>query len=86
MCERWPAAALVRALRGRTVIDASCDGEGMDDVRLYLDDDTVIALDATVVEDSGPLELGPRGQLTVRIGGLDLWPHPARPTTPEQPT
>jgi len=73
MSERWPAAALVRALRGRTVIDAFCDGQGMDDVRLRLDDGTVVALDATVEEIVEPLELGPRGRLTVSIGGIELW-------------
>jgi len=83
--ERWPADALVRALRGRTVVDASCDGEGMDDVRLRLDDGTVIALDATVVDAGGPLQLGPRGQLTVRIGGLELWPYSEGPTASERP-
>jgi|GEM_PF-6187159 len=74
MSERWPADALVRALRGRTVIDAVCDGEGNDDVRLLLDDDTVVAIDAIAVEITQPLALGPRGQLTVDVGGLELWP------------
>ncbi len=81
--ERWPADALVRALRGRTVTDASCDGEGMDDVRLRLDDGTVVTVDATVVDTSGPLELGPRGRLVVRIGSLDLWSHSKGPTPPQ---
>ena len=86
MSERWPADALVRALRGRTVIDAVCDGEGTDDVRLLLDDDrggyddTVVAIDAIAVEITEPLALGPRGKLTVAIGGLELWPaHQAEP-------
>ncbi len=74
MSERWPADALVRALRGRTVIDAVCDGEGNDDVRLLLDDDTVVAIDAIAVEITEPLALGPRGKLTVAVGGLELWP------------
>lgn len=74
MSERWPADALVRALRGRTVIDAVCDGEGNDDVRLLLDDDTVVAIDAVAVEITEPLALGPRGKLTVAVGGLELWP------------
>ncbi len=74
MSERWPADALVRALRGRTVIDAVCDGEGNDDVRLLLDDDTVVAIDAIAVETTEPLALGPRGKLTVAVGGLELWP------------
>ena len=59
MSERWPADALVRALRGRTVIDAVCDGEGTDDVRLLLDDDTVVAIDAIAVESTEPLALTP---------------------------
>ena len=74
MSERWPAAALVRALRGRTVVDAVCDGEGNDDVRLLLDDDTVVVVDVTVVEVTEPLPLGPRGQLTVIVGDVELWP------------
>lgn len=64
----------MRALRGRTIIDAVCDGEGNDDVRLLLDDDTVVAVDAIAVEITEPLALGPRGKLTVAIGGLELWP------------
>lgn len=59
MSERWPADGLVRALRGRTVIDAVCDGEGNDDVRLLLDDDTVVAIDAIAVEITEPLALAP---------------------------
>ena len=74
MSECWPADALVRALRGRTVVDAVCDGEGDDDVRLLLDDGTVVAVDATVVDIREPLALGPRGRLTVAVGGLELWP------------
>ncbi|MGH2745353.1 MAG: hypothetical protein ACRDN8_23260 [Thermoleophilaceae bacterium] len=57
MSERWPADALVRALRGRTVVEASCDGEGVDDVRLLLDDGTVVAIDATVVDVDEPIPL-----------------------------
>ncbi len=64
----------MRALRGRTVIDAVCDGEGADDVRLLLDNDTVVAIDAIAVEITEPLALGPRGKLTVAVGGLELWP------------
>lgn len=74
MSERWPADALVRALRGRTVVDASCDGEGVDDVRLLLDDGTVVTIDATVVDVDEPIPLGPRGRLTVSIGRPGLWP------------
>ncbi len=70
---RWPAAALVDALRGRTVVDAYCDGEGMDDVHLRLDDGTRVSLDAeaydAIVEgtDGARLELGPRGRLLVAV-------------------
>jgi hypothetical protein len=73
--ERLPAAALVEALRGRTVIDAYCDGEGHDDVHLMLDDGTAVWVDVdvdpnVVVEgrDGGRLELGPRGRLVVAVG------------------
>jgi len=70
---RWPAAALVEALRGRTVVDAYCDGQGVDDVHLRLDDGTQIWLDADVedveveVEGATPLALGPRGRLLVTV-------------------
>lgn len=71
---RFPAAALVEALRGRTVADAYCDGEGHDDVHLVLDDGTKLWIDVdtdrnVVVEGSGGgrLELGPRGRLVVAI-------------------
>lgn len=75
MSKRWPADTLVRALRGRTVVDASCDGQGIDDVRLSLDDGTAIALDATTVHETvGPVDLGLRGRLTVSVGGPELWP------------
>lgn len=69
---RSPAAALVDALCGRTVVDAGCDGEGRDDVHLLLDDGTKVWFDVdgepnVVVE--GPrgarLELGPRGRPVV---------------------
>jgi hypothetical protein len=78
--ERWPAAALVEALRGHTVIDASCDAEGVDDVRLRLEDGTVIRIDARVTY-SDAVELiefglaGPWAQLEVAIGGANLWSH-----------
>ncbi len=66
---------VVRALRGRTVVDASCDGQGIDDVRLSLDDGTAIALDATTVHETvGPVDLGLRGRLTVSVGGPELSP------------
>ena len=74
MSERWPADALVRALRGRTVVNASCDGEGVDDIRLLLDDGTVVTIDATVVDVDDPIPLGPRGRLRVSIGRPELSP------------
>jgi hypothetical protein len=48
----------VEALRGRTVADAYCDGEGRDDVHLVLDDGTKLWIDVdtdrnVVVEASG---------------------------------
>jgi hypothetical protein len=73
--ERFPAAALVEALRGRMVVDAYCDGEGHDDVHLVLDDGTAVWVDvdvdtSVVVEgrDGVRLELGPRGRLVVALG------------------
>lgn len=78
MTERWPADALVQALRGRTVVDASCDGEGMDDVRLLLDDGRVVVIDAVVEEVQDKLlrelGMGPQGRLVVTLGGRELWP------------
>lgn len=70
---RWRAAALVDALRGRTVVDAYCDGEGADDVHLRLDDGTRVWLDVDVedVAVDGPggarLQLGPRARLLVAV-------------------
>jgi hypothetical protein len=71
---RFPAAALVEALRGRTVVDAYCDAEGQDDVHLVLDDGTGVWVDVevdpnVVVEGrgGGRLELGPRGRLVVAV-------------------
>lgn len=70
---RWPAAALVDALRGRTIVEAYCDGEGMDDVQLRLDDGTHVWLDVDVEDTSrnlpgaGRLDLGPRGRLRVAV-------------------
>ena len=77
--ERHPAAALVAALVGRTVIDASCDGEGVDDVRLLLDDGTVVLIDAELDSDPHSLELeqlgrAPCPRLGVLLGGRELWP------------
>lgn len=80
--ERYPAKAIVEKLKGRTVVDASCDGEGMDDVRLLLDDGTTIAIDSEL--DSSPDSLAmaewlgrpPWPRLLVQIGGRELWPFP----------
>lgn len=77
---RYPAEALVEAVRGRTLVDGSCDGQGVDDVRLLLGDGTTIAIDTEL--DSGPCgvsmaqSLGrpPWPRLTVRSGGRELWP------------
>jgi hypothetical protein len=71
---RFPAAALVEALRGRMVVDAFCDAEGHDDVQLVLDDGTRVWVDVevdpnVVIEGGGGgrLELGPRGRLVVAV-------------------
>lgn len=77
MSERSPGKALVRALRGRTVVEASCDAEGMDDVRLLLDDGRVVMIDAAAEEVDdllAELGLGPQGRLVVKVGGRELWP------------
>jgi len=78
--ERYPAQALIEALKGRTVVDASCDGEGVDDVRLLLDDGTAIVIDAEL--DTSPSSIAmaqalcgpPRPRLSVQIGARELWP------------
>jgi hypothetical protein len=78
--EAHPAAALVAALVGHTVVDATCDGEGVDDVRLLLDDGTAILLDAELDTDPKPTALAeqlgraPWPRLRVHIGGRELWP------------
>ncbi len=75
--ERWPARALADALRGRTIIESTADGEGHDDLRLLLDDDTVCVImgaavtDATLGED---FPLPAYGELKAYIGGRELWP------------
>ena len=79
--ERWPADALVHALRGRTVVEASCDAEGVDDVRLKLDDGTVILIDTELDDDPEALKLAgqlgrpPWPRLLVMRGGDELWPY-----------
>ncbi len=65
------------ALKGRTVIDASCDAEGNADLRLLLDDGTMILIDVEPDVDSEPLALAlgrrPSPRLAVRIGAGKLW-------------
>lgn len=51
-CERYAARAIVEALKGHTVVDASCDGEGMDDVRPLLDNGTTVTIDSEL--DTSP--------------------------------
>ncbi len=75
--ERHPARALVDALKGRTIIDASCDAEGNNDLRLFLEDGTMILIDVEPDVDSEPLALAlgrrPWPRLLVRIGAGKLW-------------
>ena len=65
------------ALKGRTVIDASCDAEGNADLRLFLDDGTMILIDVEPDVDSEPLALAlgrrPSPRLAVRVGAGKLW-------------
>lgn len=78
--EDHPAAALVAALVGRTVVNAACDGEGVDDLRLLLDDGTAILLDAELDTDPESMALAeqlgraPWPRLGVLIGGREFWP------------
>jgi hypothetical protein len=78
--EGHPAADLVAALVGRTVVDATCDGEGVDDVRLLLDDGTAILLDAELDTDPESMALAeqlgraPWPRLRILIGRGELWP------------
>ena len=78
--ERYPAHALVEALKGRTVVNASCDAQGVDDVRLLLDDGTAIMIDSELdmspdsVAMAETLSRPPWPRLSVRIGGRELWP------------
>ncbi len=82
--ERWPADALVKALRGRTVVDATCDAEGVDDVRLRLDDGTIVLIDTELDEQPQAVALAeqlsrpPWSQLVVKLGGDELWPFDSR--------
>ena len=78
--EGHPATALVAALVGRAVVAAACDGEGVDDVRLLLDDGTAILLDAELDTDPESMALAdqlgraPWPHLRILIGGRELWP------------
>lgn len=78
--ERHPAAALVAALVGRTVVDATCDGEGVCDARLLLDDGTTVLIDAVLDSDPESIALAeqlgraPWPRLGVLIGGREIWP------------
>lgn len=53
----------------------------MDDVRLLLDDDTTIVIDTELdtrpygISMAESLDRPPWPQLTVRMGGRELWPH-----------
>jgi hypothetical protein len=61
-------------------VDASCDSEGMDDVRLLLDDGTTVTIDSDL--DTSPnafamaefLGRPPWARLLVQVGGRELWP------------
>jgi hypothetical protein len=79
--ERYPVAALAKALTGRTAVDASCDGEGMDDVRVLLDDGTAILVHVELDTDPESVALAealgrpPWPRLLVCIGDRrQLWP------------
>lgn len=71
---------MVAALVGRTVVDATCDGEGVDDVRLLLDDGTAILLDAELDTDPESMALAdqlgraPWPRLRILTGGRELRP------------
>lgn len=62
------------------MIDATCDGEGVDDVRLLLDDGTGVLIDMELDSDpESPVvaeQLGraPWPRLRVLIGGRELLP------------
>ncbi len=62
------------------MIDATCDGEGVDDVRLLLDDGTAVQIDADLGSDPESLVLSeqlgraPWPRLRVLVGGSELWP------------
>ncbi len=61
-------------------MDASCDGEGADDVRLLLDDGTTLAIDSELETSPDATAMAewlgrpPWPRLRVQIGGRELWP------------
>lgn len=62
------------------MIEASCDGEGVDDVRLLLDDGTAVLIDVGLDGDPEAMSLDegfgrpPWPRLRVCIGGREVWP------------
>jgi hypothetical protein len=62
------------------VIDATCDREGVDDVRLLLDDGTAILIDAEHNSEPESVALAdalgraPWPRLRVLVDGRELWP------------
>jgi len=61
------------------VVDATCDGECVEDVRLLIDDGTTIVIDAELDNDPESLalaeQIGRPGwpRLRVPVGGRELW-------------
>ncbi len=80
--ERHPAAILVEVLKRHRVVDATCDGEGNEDVRLLLDDDTVVMIDSDLALDPYSETMAraigrpvPWSRLVVKVGPRhELWP------------
>jgi hypothetical protein len=78
--ERFPANSLVNALKGRCVVDATCDAEGLDDIRLLLDDGTTILVNVALETEPDAVAMAeklgrpPWPRLLVHIGGAELWP------------
>jgi hypothetical protein len=62
------------------VVDATCDGEGAGDIRILLDDGTIILIDSELDGDPESMALAdqlgsaPWPRLRARIGGRELWP------------
>ena len=67
-------------MKGRTVVDATCDSEGVDDLRLQLDDGTTILIESELdaspasIAATNTLDRPPWPHLLVRVGGRELWP------------